>query len=223
MKLGEACRKEALAYLGCRDNPPPELVTQVEWGLSEVEKMAPPRIVWREFPLERVGGLALAGTVLTLSGKDLEELLQESQRVILLAATMGREAETAIRRAQVQDVGKGLILDCCISAAVETACNQWQAWWEQEAEARGEYLTDRFSPGYGDLPLSLQKDFLEVLDAPRKIGLYATPEFLLTPRKSVTAVLGIAKTPQPRRFGGCAQCPRYGDCQLRKDGITCGK
>lgn len=224
MKMEEACRKEALAYLGCRDNPPPELAAQVEWGLSEVEKMAPPRIIWREFPLERSGeNLTLSGTVLTLPGKDLEDLLRECGRAVLLAVTMGREAETAIRRVQVRDVGKGLVLDCCISAAVEMACNQWQAQMEKEASTRGEYLTDRFSPGYGDLPLSLQKDFLEVLDASRKIGLCATPEFLLTPRKSVTAVLGIAKTPQPRRFGGCAECPRYADCQLRKDGITCGK
>ncbi len=224
MNIGKACRAEALSYLGCRGNPPPELAAQVEWGLGEVQKLPPPKMLWREFLLERTGGqLTLAGTTLALPGKDLENLLRDCKKALLLAAAMGREAETAIRRIQVKDVGKGLVLDCCISAALETACNEWQAQREQEAASWGNYLTVRFSPGYGDLPLSLQKEFLEILDAPRKIGLCATPEFLLTPRKSVTAIVGIANTPQPRTYGGCRDCPRYEACQLRKDGITCGK
>mgnify|MGYP002798538403 FL=1 len=224
MNIGKACRAEALSYLGCRGNPPPELAAQVEWGLGEVQKLPPPKMLWREFLLERTGGqLTLAGTTLALPGKDLENLLRDCKKALLLAAAMGREAETAIRRIQVKDVGKGLVLDCCISAALETACNEWQAQREQDAAARKEYLTDRFSPGYGDLPLSLQKEFLEILDAPRKIGLCATPEFLLTPRKSATAIVGIANTPQSCTYGGCRDCPRYEACQLRKDGITCGK
>ena len=224
MNIGKACRAEALSYLGCRGNPPPELAVQVEWGLSEVQKLPPPKMLWRGFQLGRTGGLlTLAGTTLALPGKDLENLLRDCKKVLLLAATMGREAETAIRGAQVGDVGKGLVLDCCISAALETACNEWQRQSEQDAAARGEYLTDRFSPGYGDLPLSLQKEFLEILDAPRKIGLCATPDFLLSPRKSETAIVGVAHTPQPRLFSGCRDCPRYEACQLRKDGITCGK
>ena len=224
MKVTEQCRAEALSYLGCRGNPPPELAAQVERAFAAVRTLPPPRLVWRELPLERRDGrLFLGGTVLSLPGEDIAALLRGCGRVILLAATMGREADTAVRRAQASDLGDALALDCCLSAAVESACEEFQAGMEAEAAARGEFLTDRYSPGYGDLPLSVQRGVLEVLDAPRKIGLTVTPEGILLPRKSVTALMGIAASPQPRRRGGCRNCPRYEDCQLRKDGITCGK
>lgn len=223
MNIGKACRAEALSYLGCRGNPPPELAAQVEWGLGEVQKLPPPKMLWREFLLERTGGrLTLAGTTLALPGKDLENLLRDCKKALLLAAAMGREAETAIRRIQVKDVGKGLVLDCCISAALETACNEWQAQREQDAAARKEYLTDRFSPGYGDLPLAVQDGLLELLDAPRRVGLCANGSHLLTPRKSVTAILGIARGEIRAKHRSCLGCPARAGCIYRKAGGHCG-
>ena len=51
----------------------------------------------------------------------------------------------------------------------------------------------RFSPGYGDVPLSLQRDVLAVLDAQRKLGITLSDTFFMTPCKSVTAFVGIEK------------------------------
>jgi cobalamin-dependent methionine synthase I len=59
--------------------------------------------------------------------------------------------------------------------------------------AADETLTPRFSPGYGDFPLSYQRVLIDLLDAPRVLGVSVTPSDLLVPVKSVTAVVGIRK------------------------------
>ena len=90
-----------------------------------------------------------------------------------------------------------------------------------EEREEGQFLTGRFSPGYSDYPIAVQNDLLRLLDAPRKIGLCATPAHLLTPRKSVTAVLGVAGHPVTGRRAGCANCALRERCAYRKEGKTC--
>ena len=86
----------------------------------------------------------------------------------------------------------------------------------------GYFVTGRFSPGYGDLPIDLQRDLLALCDAPRRIGLSATPSNLLTPGKSVTALLGISAHPVSGRARGCGTCRLSADCPYRKRGTHCG-
>ena len=85
----------------------------------------------------------------------------------------------------------------------------------------GRFLTDRFSPGYGDLPLSLQADFLRATDAGRKLGITVNDSFLMTPCKTVTAVIGLSERPQPARVRGCAHCNLRESCRLRQKGESC--
>ena len=86
----------------------------------------------------------------------------------------------------------------------------------------GKYMTFRFSPGYGDYPIEMQKEYLRILDAPRKIGLTTGDSCLLVPSKSVTAVLGISDNPIERRKRGCAICSMKGKCRFRRNGEHCG-
>ena len=104
---------------------------------------------------------------------------------------------------------------------MEQGCGQA----EREIAARfpEAYLTDRFSPGYGDLPLDLQPALCAALDAQRRLGLTVTDSLLLNPVKSVTAVIGLSPTPQPARIRGCGYCNFRENCQFRKEGTTCGR
>ena len=56
-----------------------------------------------------------------------------------------------------------------------------------------EKLRPRVSPGYGDIPLSMQKEIFSALDCSRKIGLSLNASLLMTPTKSVTAIVGIGE------------------------------
>ena len=85
------------------------------------------------------------------------------------------------------------------------------------------YQTDRFSPGYGDLPLTLQPGILAALDAGRRAGITLLPSLLMNPSKSVTAIFGLSQRPQPARVRGCAYCRMQATCTLRKGGNTCAE
>ena len=60
-------------------------------------------------------------------------------------------------------------------------------------QAEGIHFTDRFSPGYGDLPLDVQKNIFPLLDCERKIGLTLNESLIMSPSKSVTAFVGMAR------------------------------
>ena len=91
----------------------------------------------------------------------------------------------------------------------------------EERARRGLGLTSRFSPGYGDLPLSVQPLFLDTVDAVRRIGLHMTPGDLMVPRKSVTALLGVGAAAEKRR--SCETCALRETCQFTRGGRHCGR
>ena len=64
-----------------------------------------------------------------------------------------------------------------------------------EAAKHGCKLSMRYSPGYGDWPLSVQPTLLKLLNGER-IGITLDSSNIMTPRKSVTALLGWAPAGQ---------------------------
>ena len=55
----------------------------------------------------------------------------------------------------------------------------------------------------------------------RRIGVACTDTLLMTPQKTVSALIGLADKPQPARIRGCAHCSMNRTCTLRKAGTTC--
>ena len=113
------------------------------------------------------------------------------------------------------------VVDAMASAVMEELCNALEAEIRTSVQAQGHYLTGRFSPGYGDCPLTLQQPFAIALDTVRGLGMAVTPENLLTPRKSVTAILGVADHPVTGARAGCGHCLLREKCEYRKRGTTC--
>jgi hypothetical protein len=169
--------------------------------------------VYRVFP---VSDGQLTGAALTLAGEDIHRHLEGCFRAVLMAATLGPDVETLLLRSEVTDMARAVVLDSVASAAIENVCDNLEADLRREYEAQGLYLTDRFSPGYGDLPITLQAPLCEVLDTRRRIGLTVSGSGILLPRKSVTALLGISDTPRTRRSSGCANCSLSHSCDRRK-------
>ncbi len=137
-----------------------------------------------------------------------------------MAATLGLEAEALIRRAQKRSMADAVILDAAGSAAIENVCDNLCADLAERFAPR--FLTDRFSPGYGDMPLSDQAPFFRALDVSRRIGVSLTESNLIVPQKTVTALIGVSDRPQPKRGQGCESCARAGICTFRKEGKSCG-
>ena len=156
-----------------------------------------------------------------LQGNDILRHLEGCGSCVLLACTLGAGVDAALRAAGASDMAYAVVLDALASVAVEQTADAAEQTLRNEERGEGQFLTGRFSPGYGDYPIAVQNDLLRLLDAPRKIGLCATPAHLLTPRKSVTAVLGVAGHPVTGRRAGCANCALRERCAYRKEGKTC--
>lgn len=212
--------EEALRYLGAADAPE-SLRRQVGQEAEALAARIRPRYTYRVFGLEFAGGeIRLAGAGLALRGETAARMLETCGQAALLACTLGARFDLSLAAAQARDMARAVILDACGSALVEQGCDEAER--ELAARLPGRYLTDRFSPGYGDLPLSVQRDVCAALDTPRRLGLTVTESLLLNPVKSVTAVIGLSDRPQMARIRGCAYCQMRERCALRKGGKHCG-
>ncbi len=212
--------EEALRYLGAADAPE-TLRRQVAGEAETLSAQFRPRHVCKVCELDFQGEeIFLRGTAVVLKGGTALKMLAQCHRAALLACTLGARFDLALTAVQARDMARAVILDACGSALVEQGCDEA----EKELSARfpGRYLTDRFSPGYGDLSLELQRDICAALDTPRRLGLHVTESLLLNPVKSVTAVIGLSDRPQMARIRGCAYCQMRERCTLRKGGKHCG-
>ena len=207
--------REALHFLGWRGGPvEPALRDRLRALCGQVQRELEPRTIVRTFDICEDG--AFAGTSFRPEGGDVRAMLAPCFQGVLLAATLGAQSERMLLRAQARDAADALLLDAALSAAIEAVCDAQEAALRRALHAQGLYLTDRFSPGYGDMPLAQSAQILAVLDAPRRIGLTLTASGLMLPRKSVTAVMGVSRTPVAHRPSGCEACSARETCALRR-------
>ena len=156
-----------------------------------------------------------------LPGEDVHKHLKGCGQAILLAVTLGPGVDAQIRRAGVGDIAAGVASDALGSALAEQTADATEAQLRQWAAAEGKYLTGRFSPGYGDWDIAVQPLVAAALDTVRKAGLCVTDTNLMTPRKSVTALLGVSDHPVKGQLAGCGHCVLRTRCEYRKRGKTC--
>ena len=209
---------EAMRYLGAAKGGE-ALRAQVSAAAERIRER--PRYTYRVMELTWQDGVPFLPQIqMELPGKTAKTMLGNCSQVVLLACTLGLSFDTFLSREQKRSMAEAVILDGCGSALVEQGCDAA----EQKISSRfpGLYLTDRFSPGYGDLPLSLQKDLCAALDAQRRLGIYVNESMLMTPQKSVTALIGLSSAPQMARIRGCGYCSMKERCALRKGGNHCG-
>ncbi len=121
-----------------------------------------------------------------VESRDLCGALKGCAEAYIMGATIGIGADRLISRLAVSSPAESFITDALASAAAETLCEF------ADLSLRGNGIKPiRFSPGYGDLPLSCQPDILDMLNAGYTLGITLNGSFLMTPMKSVTSVMGI--------------------------------
>ena len=212
IKLEKLNRNEAVRYLGGSGIT---LNYRMDRLMDECEKeiiaKSSPKYLYveRDLPFEEI-----------MQGEDIKNHLDGCEKAIVMCATLGAEIDKIIRINQISDMAKAVVLYSFASVAIEQVCAKFDELIAEKYE--GYFQTFRFSPGYGDYPIELQKSVLSMLDAPRKIGLATNENSLLTPTKSVTAVMGLSKTPIDRKKRGCAVCNMRDRCKFRRNGEHCG-
>lgn len=210
--LSGLSRSEAKRYLGgAKITLDEKMISLFDSCEKEVIERANPKYLYKiiDLPNDEI-----------TAGEDIKNHLSGCEKAALICATLGADIDRMIRVSQISDMSRAVVLDSFSSVAIEQVCRKLD---DILAEKYPEYnFTFRFSPGYGDYPIELQKYFLSELDAPRKIGLGTNENYLLTPTKSVTAIAGMSKTPIERKKRGCAVCNMRDRCQYRRNGEHCG-
>ncbi|MBQ8382835.1 MAG: Vitamin B12 dependent methionine synthase activation subunit [Clostridia bacterium] len=205
--VGQIDRREVYRYLGCgRNQPDPRTVELAESLCKQVEAL-PLEAVWCRLPLADGYDFGLGK-----AGRSLTANLTGCRETFLFAATLGLAADRLIRREEALSEARGVIADAVASAGVEAGCNRLCAHLSEIAGA-GKYLRPRFSPGYGDFPITVQQPLLDLLSARKLLGLTLTDSLLMLPTKSVSAIVGISPTPSGCRRG-CEGCESL-DCPYR--------
>ncbi len=103
---------------------------------------------------------------------------------------------------------------------IESLCDMFCGELAETYAKDGMSLRPRFSPGYGDLPLEAQKSVFKALDCHRKIGLALNDSLLMSPSKSVTAIVGLCTAEESQKEclpdeRNCLTCDKL-DCLFRK-------
>lgn len=132
-----------------------------------------------------------------------------------MAATLGAEVDRFALRASKTDIAQAAVWQASAAAYIEAVCDDYCEQLSQQ-QAEGIYFRPRYSPGYGDYSLQEQSWLLEALQAPKRIGLMLTQGDMLTPTKSVTAVIGLTRQEQSGCIHKCASCENVA-CPFRQE------
>jgi hypothetical protein len=186
-------KDEVLRYLGYRNQNLDEVTDNlINECMEEIRGLIREKHIYRFFDIyNENGNVHLSETNLTLTGNDIKNHLGGSESCVLMAVTLGNNVDSKIRYYERKSITRALILDACATTAVEEICDEICEDLEETTNKQNKTLTSRYSPGYGDLPIDIQKDFLSVLGAEKAIGLTANSHSILIPRKSVTAIAGV--------------------------------
>ncbi len=189
LTLPEVDRAEVLRYAGIRRGGE-EYFPMIDECVKEAEASLCRTVVFGEFPL-KIEGTAIDLGFAEVHSHDLAKNLQGCSSVVAFGATVGLALDRLIAKYGAVSPTKALFLQSLGAERIEALCDGFCSLLREERSDR--CLRPRFSPGYGDCPLSLQTDLIRVLDAPKRIGLTVNQSLLLSPSKSVTALVGLAK------------------------------
>lgn len=120
-----------------------------------------------------------------IESMDLCKALKNCNQAYILGATIGIGADRLIKKLEISSPAEAFITDALGSAAAEALCDY------ADFTLRKQNYPFRFSAGYGDMPLSCQTEILKTLNAEYTLGISLNNSLLMTPMKSITAILGI--------------------------------
>ena len=160
--------------------------------------------------------IKLKDSNISIKSKDLYKLLEDCNQCIVLSTTLGIDIEKQIKINSYSNLTKSIIIDACATTAIEEFCDILQSNIEDKLNKEEKYITNRYSPGYGDLPIQINEDIINLLNTSKKIGLTITQDKIMIPRKSVIAIIGISENKSTYNKKSCKECSNYNRCKYKK-------
>lgn len=186
--------RESLRYLGYGNKEADGNVdAMIKRALKEVGDVLSLKACYDRFPIKFGADSRIEIGQMTFFSSDLKKNLCDCHEAFVFVATIGFGADRLIRKYSLISPSYTVAVQAVGTAAIEEWCDILCERFADEADADNLTLRPRFSPGYGDLSLNVQKDIFRILDCERKIGVSLTESLMMLPVKSVSAVVGIRK------------------------------
>ncbi|MDE7084854.1 MAG: Vitamin B12 dependent methionine synthase activation subunit [Clostridia bacterium] len=187
-KLEKLNVSETLRYLGYAKTVVPE--EQVENLVlscaDEVLKAQDLRACYSVFDISAEGEKLNLGFA-EVESHSLSLNLAGCGKIVLFACTAGAGIDRLLAKYKRISPAKTAVIQAAGAALAEDWCEELCALFKREY---GD-TKPRFSCGYGDLPLTLQRDIFAALSVTKQIGVTLSDDCFMTPTKSVTAIVGI--------------------------------
>lgn len=204
--------KEVLRYLGYGNNEPiPSVKKQIDDVTNQVFSVLNCRGCFTICDIQHSGNTVDFGAF-SVTSASLSKNLKRCHKAILFGATVGSDVDRLLAKYSKTSPASAAIAQAVGAVAIESFCDLLCARIEKKLEGKNLYLRPRFSPGYGDFSLTHQKDLFRLLECPKNIGVSLTERFMMTPTKSVSAVIGIGEDNINCVNSGCEICEKREIC-----------
>lgn len=195
--------REVFRYSGCGGTTDEQITAAAQRCTAEIQAALSCKACFVRVPVSVSDhGLQLGG--LSVCSEALKRNLSGCHEAVLFAATVGFQVDRIIQKYSLASPAHALYAQAAGAAAIEAFCDLLCERFAEQAKPN--HLRPRFSPGYGDFPLEVQKDIFRILDCPRKIGVSLNESLLMSPSKSVTAIVGIGEKNLHCEKNGCESC-----------------
>lgn len=150
-----------------------------------------------------------------LLGKSISNHLSSCDKAVMLCCSLGLKFDKMQSYLQLKDMNLAYIFDVCGSVVVETLCDKVEQIILKETGLNK--ATYRYSPGYGDFPLIMQNAFVDNLNMDITCGINVLDDFMLSPFKSITAVMGVSKEKVEliKEYNKCDSCNMRHKCKFK--------
>lgn len=121
-----------------------------------------------------------------VKSKALRRNLLGCSEAFVFAVTSGMGVDRLLMKLSLTSPAENFITDALSSAAVEAACDY------ADSHIKGNLkCKPRFSPGFADLSLDVQPLLISAVNAGKLLGITLSKAYLMSPVKTVTAIMGI--------------------------------
>ncbi len=175
-------KKEILRYAKVK-NPSDDISKLLDEVITDCQNQIEYKVCYTVVPVETRDDLCVF-PFFSFKSKDLSKNLSKSSEAVIFAATLGAKIDRLINKYSRISPSKALLIDAFATERIEALCDEF-------VKSLNLKTSPRFSAGYGDLTLEIQKQIFGLLNPNKYIGLTLNESQTMSPGKSVTAFMGI--------------------------------
>ncbi len=153
-----------------------------------------------------------------IKGEDIRSYVENSKHIAVFLVTTSIAVDQKLKRLEKLDKLAYIVFDKVSSHYIEDVAEQLQKEIELELLKENKYTLNRFSTGYGDYPLEVNEQIVDLLNGNR-MGVFLTEKKMFMPSKTISGI--IAAGDINKTFNFCKTCNLTKNCVYIKGGRKC--